>query len=121
MKDEEIIKQFKDFKILKFLSQFRDSIIFANEINLRPHMDNRLKLDFFINTLRKRFRKIGKFKFDISEDVEAIMKYYDYNENKAKSVLHLFDEESLNELKRLTYEGGLKNERNIKYDGGGDV
>ena len=81
--DEDNFKGFKDFVVLKFFSQFRDSFFLANEINQRPQMDNRLKLYFFINTLRKRFRKIGKFKFSISEDVKAIMEYYDYNEKKA--------------------------------------
>ena len=124
LRDEDVEDQFTGkpyWFTLKFLSQFEDSILYANEINIRPHMDNRLKLDFFINTLRPRFRKVGKVTYKTSDDIDLIMKYYNYNESKAKSVLNLFDDESLNELKRLTNEGGLKNERNIRNDGGGDI
>ena len=124
LRDEDVEDQFTGkpyWFTLKFLSQFEDSILYANEINIRPYMDNRLKLDFFINTLRPRFRKVGKATYKTSDDIDLIMKYYNYNESKAKSVLNLFDDESLNELKRLTNEGGLKNERNIRNDGGGDI
>ena len=124
LRDEDVEDQFTGkpyWFTLKFLSQFEDSILYANEINIRPQMDNRLKLDFFINTLRPRFRKVGKVTYKTSDDIDLIMKYYNYNESKAKSVLNLFDDESLNELKRLTNEGGLKNERNIRNDGGGDI
>ena len=75
-------------------------------------MDNRLKIDFFINTLRKKYRKAEKFMFDTPEDIKLIMEFYDYSQSKAKQVRNLFDEEQLNKLRRLTNKGGTNGEFN---------
>jgi hypothetical protein len=110
--DEEVVDKFPSYVIVKFLSQHQSDIILVNEINSRPHMDNRLKIDFFINTLRKKYRKAEKFMFDTPEDIKLIMEFYDYSQSKAKQVRNLFDEEQLNKLRRLTSKGGTNGEFN---------
>ena len=110
--DEEVVSKFPHYIIVKFLSQHQSDIVLANEINSRPYMDNRLKIDFFINTLRKKYRKASKFMFDTPESIKLIMEFYGYNQSKAKEVSNLFDKEQLNELKRLTNKGGTDGEFN---------
>lgn len=110
--NEDVVKKFPHYVIVKFLSQHQSDVILANEVNSRPYMDNRLKIDFFINTLRKKYRKANKFMFDTPEDIELIMEFYGYNQSKAKEVRNLFDKEQLNELRRLTNKGGTDGEFN---------
>ena len=110
--DEAVVDGFPSYPIVKFLSQQQSDIILVNEVNSRPYMDNRLKIDFFINTLRKKYRKAEKFMFDTPEDIKLIMEFYGYSQSKAKEVRNLFDEKQLNRLKRLTNKGGTNGEFN---------
>jgi hypothetical protein len=112
LNDKDVVKKFPYFVIVKFLSQNQSDIHLANEINYRPHMDNRLKMDFFINTLRKKYRKANKFMHGIPDDIQLIMDFYDYSESKAKQVRNLFDDNQLNRLRRLTNKGGINGEFN---------
>ena len=108
--DDDIVDKFPSFLINRFLSQNRGDVLLANEINSRPHMHNRLQIDFFINTLRKKYRKAEKFKYDTPKDIELIMEFYNYNQSRAREVRHLFDEEALNRLRLLLDKGGTNGE-----------
>jgi hypothetical protein len=52
-------KQYNSFIVNKSLSFGADTVIPANEMNSRPHVERRLQFDFLINTIRprKRFNK----------------------------------------------------------------
>lgn len=105
-------KSFSSFVLIRFLSQNQGDTLVANEINSRPHMDNRLKMDFFINTLRKRYRKASGFKYQIPQDIELIMEFYNYSQSKAKEIRSLFNDEDMDKLRLLTNKGGINGERN---------
>jgi len=42
------------------------------------------------------------------ENLELIKEYYGYSNEKAKSVLSLFDDEQIDELKKRIYKGGKR-------------
>ena len=48
--------QYKPFVVNKALSFSHDTVIQANEMNSRPHLDNKLQFDFLINIVRSRKR-----------------------------------------------------------------
>ena len=51
--DEMWEKKYSPFVINKCLHAFPDTILFVNEINQIPNLDNKLQFDFFLNTLSK--------------------------------------------------------------------
>ena len=56
MVDDISEKQYNAFMVNRGLSYFYDTVLLANEMNQRAHLDNRLQFDFFINTIRKKKR-----------------------------------------------------------------
>lgn len=100
-------KQYVPFIINRGLSYFTDSVFYANEMNLHAHLPAKMQFDFLRNGLRprKRFSKWSK-KIDDSADVALIMDKYQYSAEKARAVLHLFDEDALNEMRVKGDQGG---------------
>ena len=83
-------------------------VLYANEMNVNHHIDNRLQFDFFINIVRKRKRFSKWFKPEEISDLETIKYYYGYSNEKARQVLHLLSTEQINELKNKVAKGGRK-------------
>ena len=108
MIDDIIEKQYNAFMVNRGLSYFRDTIIYANEMNKNAHLDNRLQFDFFINIVRKKKRFSKFMKPETVSDVEAVKEYYGYSNEKAKSALTLLTSDQINELKKKVYKGGRK-------------
>ena len=101
-------KQYNPYIINKGLSYGHDTVIPANEMNSRPHLDKILQFQFLINIIRpnKRFNKwIKPEKID---DLEIIKEYYGYSTEKAKQVLPLLGQSQLEQLKTRLTKGGKK-------------
>lgn len=108
MVDDLAEKSYNSFMVNRGLSYFKDTVLFANEMNRHHHLDNRLQFDFLINIIRKRKRFSKWIKPDIASDVEVVKEYYGYSNEKARQVLTLLTSEQINELKKKVYKGGRK-------------
>ena len=108
MVDDVSEKEYNAFIINRGLSFFNDTVIYANEMNKYHHLDNRLQFDFFINIIRKKKRFTKWIKPQEIENLELIKEYYGYSNEKAKSVLPLFNAEHIEELKKRIYKGGKR-------------
>ena len=108
MVDDIAEKAYPAFMVNRGLSYFPDTILFANEMNVNHHIDNRLQFDFFINIIskKKRFSKWAK-PIDI-DNLELVKEYYGYSTEKAKSILPLLNDAQINELKLRIYKGGKR-------------
>lgn len=100
-------KLYPPFMVNRGLSYFTDTILFANEMNIRHQSDNKLQFDFFLNSIRKRKRFTKWFKKDQDESIDLIMSHYNYSYEKAKHVVSLFDEHQINLLREKAFEGGM--------------
>jgi hypothetical protein len=107
MEDEAGEKGYNAWLVNRGLSYFPDTILYANEMNIHHQLDNKLQYAYLINTIRprKRFSKWVKKKED--GDLEAIMKCYGYNIDKAKSALSILSPDQLKTIKEKLDEGGL--------------
>ncbi len=56
MIDDITEKLYNSFMVNRGLSYFRDTVIYANEMNKHHHLDSRLQFDFLINIIRKKKR-----------------------------------------------------------------
>jgi hypothetical protein len=111
MVDDIEEKAYQPFLINKALSYHQDSVFFANEMNWRTHVDNRLQYLFFLNTLRKRQRFSTWSKPYISKKLDVIKKYYQISQKEAKEYVNLLSDKQLRELKKRMNYGGI-DERN---------
>jgi hypothetical protein len=106
MVDELIEKEYNPFIINRAFSYYPDTILYANEMNLNAHLDSRLQFDFFINIIKKRKRFSPWLKPSEVENLEVLKEYYGYSNEKAKSVLSLFNNKQIENLKERIYKGG---------------
>tara|TARA_B100000123_G_scaffold262029_1_gene229744 strand:- start:717 stop:1094 length:378 start_codon:yes stop_codon:yes gene_type:complete len=108
MIDDIAEKAYNPFIVNRSMSYFNDTVLYANEMNINHHIDNRLQFDFFINIVRKKKRFSKFMKPETVSDVEAVKEYYGYSNEKAKSALTLLTSDQINELKKKVYKGGRK-------------
>ena len=108
MIDDVAEKAYAPYMVNRQLSYFNDTVLAANEMNLKHHIDNRLQFDFFINIIRKRKRFSKWFKPEQISDLDVVKKYYGYSNEKARQVLTLLSTEQINELKNKVARGGME-------------
>lgn len=94
------------FFVNRALSMGADTVIYANEMNSRPHLDYQLQFDFLINTIRPRKRYNKWIKAETVEVLEVIQEYYGYNIQKARQVSSILTEDQLKYIKERLNKGG---------------
>jgi len=104
---DAVDKQYVPFMINRGLSYFQDTVLFANEMNIRSSCSPKMQYDFFRNLIRprKRFSKWSK-KPDDAGDVAMLMAHYNYSSEKARNVLPMFTAEALQYIRKLRDIGG---------------
>jgi len=108
MKDDIDEKEYVSFMINRVLSYFSDTVSYANIMNQYHHLDKRLQYDFLINIIRQRKRFSKWIKPETSEDIEVIMEYYGYSNEKARQALPLLSSEQLQQLRQKVDKGGRR-------------
>jgi hypothetical protein len=99
-------KQYNAFIVNKSLSYGADTVIYANEMNSRPHLDRRLQFDFLINTVRPRKRYNKWLKAETVDVLATVQEYYGYSIEKARQVLPLLSADQLEQIKNKLNRGG---------------
>ena len=108
MHDDISEKAYPAFMVNRALSYFNDTVLYANEMNMHHHIDNKLQYHFLINIIRKKKRFTKWLKPQEVDNLELIKEYYGYSNEKAKSVLPLFNNEQIELLKQRIYKGGKR-------------
>ena len=100
--------EYNPFIVNLNFSLFADTIFHANEMNMRPHLSNKMQYDFYFNSVRprKRFRKWPKKDKVNSENIQLLIELYKYNAQKAKEALSVLTEEQIELLHKNNNKGG---------------
>ena len=106
MVDDWAEKQYVPYIVNKGLSYGADTVIQANEMNSRPHLDKILQFDFLINIIRPKKRFNKWIKAEKIDDLEVVKEYYGYSTEKAKQVLPLLNDSIIIELRKRITKGG---------------
>lgn len=101
-------KQYNPFIINKGLSYGHDTVIPANEMNSRPHLDKTLQFHFLINIIRPKKRFNKWIKAEKVDDLETVKEYYGYSTEKAKQILPLLNDSIIDEMRTRITKGGKK-------------
>ena len=105
LKDGYSEKDYPSFLVNKGLSLYADTILYANEINRRPWIDNKLAYDYYLNSIRPRKRYSKWFKKTKNEDLELLKEYYKCSESKALEYLNVLSETQLEKLRERLIKG----------------
>ena len=108
--DDITEKGYEPFLINRGLSQHKDCILYANEMNRRHFLDRKLQNDFLLNTVRSQKRPFAKWakKSEKSEDIECVKQIFNYSNSKANEALRILSKEQIQKLKEQTDTGGLR-------------
>ena len=114
LKDDDkgiLEKEYNSFIINRGLSYFSDTVLYANEMNLRHELDKRMQNDYLLHSIRpkKRFSKWSKNKKE--ERVDLINQYFNYSNQKAREVLDIITDEEYNQIKQVFETGGTSKNR----------
>ena len=90
------------------MSGHLDTVMFANEMNLRPQLDSDMQYSFYLNSVRKRKRFSPWLRKDEIKDLDSVKRYYGYSNEKAKQALRILTKEQLNFIKSKFETGGAK-------------
>jgi hypothetical protein len=104
-------KEYLPFVVNRTLSYFLDTVLYANEANIRNTAEHKLQFDYLLNSIRVNRRFSRWLKPDENKDLDAIKEYYGYSNQKAKDVLNIFSGDQLSLLHEHLTKGGLKNDR----------
>ena len=109
--DGHLEREYKPFLINRTLSFTHDTALHANEMNIRPFLDNKLQYQYLLNIIRPKNRFGRWLKAEKYEAIDLIVEYYGYSLQKAREVVDIFTDEDLSTLRQKLFTGGLK-ERN---------
>ena len=106
--DEMYEKKYSSFLVNKCLAPHNDTILLVNEVNRYHNIDNKMKYDFLLNTIRSRKRYAPWIKPSKQKNLEYVKEYYGYSIAKAKVALDILDKKQLNLIKEKLDKGGRK-------------
>jgi hypothetical protein len=94
-------KDYSSFLINKALSYFPDTLLYANEMNMNPHLDGLMQYEYLLNGIRpgKRFSKWVKS--DLSDDIKAVSTYFKVNLRIAEEYARILSPNEIKEIKEL--------------------
>jgi hypothetical protein len=98
MVDERTEKEYNPFIVNRAMGFGKDTVIAGNEMNARPHLDNKLQYDFLRSVVRKA-KRYNKWLKSEEENIEAIQKFFGYSFMKAKEALNLLSETEIDLIK----------------------
>lgn len=102
-------KDYNSFVINKALSFNVDCVFIAQELNKYSQVPKHAQYLLWLNSIEKK-RRYGKWvkKESIPDDIELIKEAYGYSDSKALTVLSLFTDKQLLELREILNKGGKK-------------
>ena len=106
--DSTLEPKYLPYIVNRCMSGQIDTLMFANEMNISTHLDNKLQYDFLLYTLRKKKRFSPWMRKDELSNLSIVKEYYGYSDEKARQVLPLLTEDQLNIITRRLNTGGLK-------------
>lgn len=96
------------FSLNRFLSGTIDSVLYANEMNIRPSVSPRMHFDYLRFSLRKKKRFSKWLKKDIDDKIELIQEYYGLSYRRAREVVDLITDEQYKNMIAELDRGGRK-------------
>ena len=112
MEDPSNKKDYPPYIINRCMSGHVDSILYANEMNMQPHLPKDMQYAFYLNSIRKKKRFSPWIRKDKVKDIEIVKQYYGYSNEKATQALKILNNTQLNFIKQRLEKGGQNGKSN---------
>ena len=112
MEDPSNKKDYPPYIINRCMSGHVDSILYANEMNMQPHLPKDMQYAFYLNSIRKKKRFSPWIRKDKVKDIEIVKQYYGYGNEKATQALKILNNTQLNFIKQRLEKGGQNGKSN---------
>ena len=106
--DEDPSAKFPAYIVNRCMSGHLDTVLFANEMNLKSNLDPKLQYSFYLNSVRKRKRFSPWLRKDEIRDLDYVKRYYGYSNEKAKQALSILTKQQLSFIKSKFETGGKR-------------
>jgi hypothetical protein len=101
-------KEYKPYIVNRAISQHNDTILYVNEMNRYPNLDNKLQYHFYLNTLKAKKRPFQKwYKSSESDDIQSVKEYFGYSSEKAKEALRILTPDQIKTIKEVIDKTGV--------------
>lgn len=103
--------EYAPYLMNKGLSQFPDTIMLANEMNMRHHTDKQMQYEFLFHSVRPRKRFAKWAKKEDAEIVQTIADMFGCSIRKAEEIRAVIGSKKTDEIleKSKTMYGGIRN------------
>jgi len=106
--NEDPSAKYPAYIVNRCMSGHLDTVLFANEMNMKPNLDSKLQYSFLLNSVRKRKRFSPWLRKDEIRDLDLVKRYYGYSNEKAKQALSILTKEQLSFIKSKFETGGKR-------------
>ena len=106
--DDDPSAKYPAYVVNRCMSGHLDTVLFANEMNMKPNLDLKMQYSFLLNSVRKRKRFSPWLRKDEIRDLDLVKRYYGYSNEKAKQALSILTKEQLSFIKSKFETGGKR-------------
>lgn len=99
-------RDYNPFLVNRGLSQFPDTVLQANAMNMRPFLDKQTQFDFLFHSVRKRKRFAKWPKKQNLDIIPYIQAYYECSPKEAEQYAKMLPESVKTEMRQIY--GGVK-------------
>lgn len=100
-------KSYNAYMVNRGLSYFIDTVLYANEMNMHPHLDSIAVHDYLLNSVRKGKRFSKWFKSTENSNVSIISAFYNVSISTAKEYAKVLTSEQISSLREQLQKGGV--------------
>lgn len=114
-KQQEVDSDYSQWRTNNILSNYRETVLYANEMNINYNVTDQMHYDYMFNSIRKKKmytkKETDQEKKERKQKEELqtlISNYYKYNIVRTKEVLKILTAEQINIIKNKNNKGGVK-------------
>lgn len=104
---EETQSDYSPYMVNRFLSMDVTTVMYANEVNLRPNMTKQMQYDYYLHSIKKQKRYFKYVKTQKELYLDAIKEYFGYSDRRAKEVLPILTEVEISYIIQKLDKGGV--------------
>lgn len=94
------------FRTNRALSNYSDTISFADNMNRAYHLSHKMQYDYLFHGVRKSKRWFKRKKKEKNSDFALVQSFYKYNNEKTKQALSVLTKEQIAIIRKEQEKGG---------------
>jgi len=102
----QAVKEYQPYIINRCMAGHQDTIMIANEMNMRPYMSKKAQYGFYLGTVRPRKRFAPWLKPEQEKNLELVKLFYQCSNTKAKDILNILTQDDIECIRIRTEKGG---------------